>query len=231
MPSRETFLHACTQIAAQLDGFRLLQKGQALKKDLPDKDTVCEIRFQGSRNNCAHNITMLVHLTLSSRQFKQWAQSQSLPNGDASGIFYANQLGYLTPRKDWRHWQLAGASLPHSVRDIVADLQQYALPLCDLFTDKAAAVAYLRQHGSALNPWLDNKNLHSGLFYYAYCCGGSEAAYDFLGHHIRACGYRRRYADLYTALASGQPEASINSDFIGADELRFAYAQGIRFDF
>ena len=66
--------------------------------------------------------------------------------------------------------------LPHSVRGIVADLQQYALPLCDLFTDKTAAVAYLRQHGSALNPWLDNKNLHSGLFYYAFCCGGSEAA-------------------------------------------------------
>lgn len=54
--------------------------------------------------------------------------------------------------------------LPHSVRDIVADLQQYALPLCDLFTDKAAAVAHLREHGSALSPWLDNKNLHSGLY-------------------------------------------------------------------
>ena len=176
---------------------------------------------------------MLVHIVLSSRQFKQWAQaqSQSLPDGDTSGIFYGNQLGYLTPRKDWRYWQLAGASLPHSVRGIVADLQQYALPLCDLFTDKAAAVAYLRQHGSALNPWLDNKNLHSGLFYYAFCCGGREAARDFLSHHIRACGYRRRYADLYAALASGQTDASINSDFIGADELRFAYAQSIRFDF
>ena len=121
--------------------------------------------------------------------------------------------------------------MPHSVRGIVADLQQYALPLCDLFTDKVATVAYLRQHGSALNPWLDNKNLHTGLFYYAFCCGGREAARDFLSHHIRACGYRRRYADLYTALASGQPDASIKSDFIGADELRFAYAQGIRFDF
>ena len=120
--------------------------------------------------------------------------------------------------------------LLHSVRDIVADLQQYALPLCDLFTDKAA-VAYLRQHGSALNPWLENKKLHSGLFYYAYCCCGGEAARNFLNHHIRACGYRRRYADLYAALASGQTDASINSDFIGADELRFAYAQGIRFDF
>ena len=69
MPPRETVLHACTQIAVQLDGFRLLQKGKVLKKDLPDKDTVCEIRFQGNRNNGAHNITMLVHLTLSSRQF------------------------------------------------------------------------------------------------------------------------------------------------------------------
>ena len=117
------------------------------------------------------------------------------------------------------------------MRGIVADLQQYTLPLCDLFTDKAAAVAYLRQHGSALNPWLDNKNLHTGLFYYAFCCGGSEAARDFLLHHIKACSYRKRYADLYATLASGQPDASINSDFIGADELRFAYAQGIRFDF
>ena len=105
MTPRETFLHVCTQITAQLDGFRLLQKGQVLKKDLPDRDTICEIRFQGSRNNSAHNITMLVHLTLSSRQFKQWAQSQSLPNGDVSGVFYANQLGYLTPRKDWRNWR------------------------------------------------------------------------------------------------------------------------------
>ena len=94
--------------------------------------------------------------------------------------------------------------LPYSVRGIVADLQQYALPLCDLFTDKAAAVAYLRQHGSALNPWLENKNLHTGLFYYAFCCGGREAVYDFLGHHICACGYRRRYADLYTAYRLSQ---------------------------
>ena len=156
-----------------------------MKKDLPDKDTVCEIHFQGSRTNNAHNISMLVHIVLSSKQFKQWAQSESLPSVDVSGIFYANQLGYLTPRKDWRHWQLAGASLPYSVRGIVADLQQYALPLCDLFTDKAAAVAHLREHGSALSPWLDNKNLHTGLFYYAFCCGGREAARDFLSHHIR----------------------------------------------
>jgi hypothetical protein len=99
MPPRETFLHACAEISAQLDGFRLLQKGQVLKKDLPDRDTICEIRFQGSRNNGAHNITMLVHIVLSSRQFKQWAQSQSLPNGYVSGVFYANQLGYLTPSK------------------------------------------------------------------------------------------------------------------------------------
>lgn len=56
MTPRETFLHACAEISAQLDGFRLLQKGQVLKKDLSDKDTVCEIRFQGSRNNGAHNI-------------------------------------------------------------------------------------------------------------------------------------------------------------------------------
>ena len=56
MTTRETFLHTCTQIAAQLDGFRLLQKGQVLKKDLSD-DTLCEIRFQDSRNNGAHNIT------------------------------------------------------------------------------------------------------------------------------------------------------------------------------
>jgi hypothetical protein len=74
MTPHETFLHACAEISAQLDGFRLLQKGQVLKKDLSDKDTVCEIRFQGIRTNNAHNITMLVHLTLSSRQFKQWAQ-------------------------------------------------------------------------------------------------------------------------------------------------------------
>ena len=66
---------SCTQIAAQMEGFRLLQKGQVLKKDLPDKDTVCEIRFQGSRNNGAHNITMLVHIVLSSWQFKQWCRA------------------------------------------------------------------------------------------------------------------------------------------------------------
>ena len=35
----------------------------------------------------------------------------------------------------------------------------------------------------------------------------------------------------HPASASGQTDASIDSDFIGADELRFAYAQGIRFDF
>ena len=124
--------------------------------------------------------------------------------------------------------------LPHSVRDIVADLQQYALPLCDLFTDKAAAVAHLRQHGSALNPWLDNTKTCTAASFITPTASAAARRRTSSSATLSVPAATADAMPIFTpptALASGQTDASNNSDFIGADELRFAYAQGIRFDF
>ncbi|WP_312075750.1 hypothetical protein [Chryseobacterium sp.] len=56
MDSKTIFLNACTYIANQLEGFKIFEKGQRLKKVSSDKDIFFEITFQTDFNNHSSHI-------------------------------------------------------------------------------------------------------------------------------------------------------------------------------
>jgi len=80
MPPRVIFLQACNEVAAQLDGFRVLQKGQTLKKHSPDKSIECQIHFQANRRNFACDITTQVHFSLHSKALQKWQAAHGSPH-------------------------------------------------------------------------------------------------------------------------------------------------------
>lgn len=64
MDTRIVFLNACNEIAAQLEGFKTLEKGQRLKKISMDKDISFEIYFQSSFRNDSSSIQILPHINI-----------------------------------------------------------------------------------------------------------------------------------------------------------------------
>lgn len=227
MPPRVIFLQACNEVAAQLDGFRVLQKGQTLKKHSPDKSIECQIHFQANRRNFACDITTQVHFSLHSKALQKWQAAHGSPH--VSGCLLQGELSAFTPRQAHRDfgWQLAGASLPHSVRQIVSELQQYALPIFELFCQPDAALNFLQQHGTRFNGSLKNDNLH--LLDYILCFGSPAQAAPFLQKYAADNPkLAKRLIALYQVLENPTLPSLQDGSFAGADELKFAFEQGVR---
>lgn len=227
MPPREIFLQACNEVAAQLNGFCVLQKGQTLKKHSPDKSIECQIHFQANRRNYACDITTQVHFSLHSQALQKWQAAQGSPH--VSGCLLTGELSAFTLRQAHRGfgWQLAGASLPHSVRQIVSELQQYALPIFELFCQPEAALNFLQQHGTRFNGSLKNDNLH--LLDYILCFGSpAQAARFWQQYAADNPKSAKRLIALYQILENPIPPNPQDDSFAGADELKFAFAQGVR---
>ena len=227
MTPRAIFLQACNEVAAQLDGFRVLQKGQTLKKHSPDKSIECQIHFQANRRNYACDITTQVHFSLHSQALQKWQAAQGSPH--VSGCLLTGELSAFTPRQTYRDfgWQLAGASLPHSVRQIVSELQQYALPIFELFCQPDAALNFLQQHGTRFNGSLKNDNLR--LSDYILCFGTpAQAARFWQQYAADNPKSAKRLIALYQTLENQIPPNPQDDSFAGADELKFAFAQGVR---
>lgn len=76
---RTTFLEACSQIATLLKDkkFKVLQKGQTLKKVSVNKDLIYEIYFQSSYRNSDCDIRVLPHINIYSKKLKDWQIKQT----------------------------------------------------------------------------------------------------------------------------------------------------------
>ena len=133
MTLRETFLNGCNEIAANFADFKPTQKGQKLTKIGGDKDISFEIYFSSSMRNYAGSVSILPQIAIYCKRLKKLMQEELSYSTD---LVFVSHLGHLTPRKQFRDWQLAGASFEPSVREISAAIKDCALPIFELFEDK-----------------------------------------------------------------------------------------------
>ena len=117
----------------------------------------------------------------------------------ATDLVFAKQLGYLTPLKQFRDWQLAGASFELSVREISAAIKDYALPIFELFEEKQKAVEFMSRRGAKFNSNLKDTELYPIFFMFYF--GGRDAAEAFFNVFLNDCSYRGRFYKLYDKFA------------------------------
>lgn len=220
MTPREIFLNGCNKIAANFADFKPTQKGQKLSKKSADKDVSFEIYFQSSMHNHEGGVEILPHVAIYCKSLKKLMQDE-LPY--ATDLVFAKQLGYLTPHKQFRGWQLAGAE--PSVREISAAIKDYALPIFELFEDKQKAAEFMMRHGTKFNPNLKDTDLYPIFFMFYF--GGRDAAEAFFNVFLNDCSYRGRFYKLYDKFAGTSQEFDAKS-FESDDAVKFAFLKGLK---
>ncbi|MFP3598107.1 DUF4304 domain-containing protein [Chryseobacterium sp. SIMBA_029] len=224
MDTRVVFLNACNEIAAQLEGFKTLEKGQRLKKISKDKDIYFEIYFQSSFRNDSSSIQILPHINIYSKILKKW-QIEQRKNEYSQGLIYGNQIGYLTPFNNWKEWNLAGLSYKNSITEITESIQKYILSIFEIFSSKETAIAFLKNNGTKFNQWTEDS---ISPLDFLLCFSEKETAEIFLNNFIDHCPYKRNILKLYENLKS-ENEIDLNySEFHGADAIKLAYVQGLK---
>nr|WP_314903475.1 DUF4304 domain-containing protein [uncultured Campylobacter sp.] len=222
MTPREIFLNGCNEIAANFADFKPMQKGQKISKKSADKDVSFEIYFQSSMHNYEGSVDILPHIAIYCKSLKKLMQEE-LPY--ATDLVFAKQLGYLTPHKQFRDWQLAGAGFEPSVCEISAAIKDYALPIFELFEDKRKAAEFMMRHGTKFNPNLKDTDLYPIFFMFYF--GGRDAAGLFFNVFLNDCSFRGRFYKLYDKFA-GTSQGFDAKSFESDAAVKFAFLKGLK---
>ena len=127
MKPRELCEKAWQEIASKFSDFKVVSKGQKLKKTSKNKDLIFEIYFQANRNNYADSVEFVPHIAIYSKSMEK----ANIHNG----FVYGEDLGLLLNKKEWHWYQLAGASYQYTVDEVSKLCKKYVMPLFEGFED------------------------------------------------------------------------------------------------
>ena len=121
---------AWQEIASHFPDFKVLSKGQKLKRVAKDKDICFEIYFQANRYNNKDSVEFIPHIGIYSKSIKR--------AGINNGFIYGGDLGSLSSRKPHAWWQLAGASYKYTVEEVSNLIKIHVIPIFNYFEDTQA---------------------------------------------------------------------------------------------
>ena len=157
MKPRELCEKAWQEIAGNFPDFKIISKGQRLKKTSKNKDLTYEIYFQANRNNDESSVEFMPHAAIYSKEMKK----ANINNG----FVYGGEFGRLLGRTPCKWWQLAGASYKYTVEEISVLIRDYIIPIFNDFED-------IEKYWEYPNGKADAHNLP----YYIYHFGGRDEA-------------------------------------------------------
>jgi hypothetical protein len=224
MDPRTIFLEACNDISNKLGGFKVFEKGQRLRKSSTDKDLYFEIYFQSSSKNNSSHIQILPHVYIFSKALKKW-QIEHTDNEYAQGLIFGEQIGHLTPYKNWKEWNIAGLDHDKTLNEITEQIKQHVLPIFDLFDSKEKAIDFLKTNGPKFNTWCEYSLLPLDFL---LCFSEKETAEQFFNHFIDQCLYKKKIFKLYQELESDKKIDLNYSEFIGANKVKLAFTNGLK---
>ena len=167
MKPRELCEKAWQEIASKFPDFKVVSKGQKLKKLSQNKDLTFEIYFQANRNNYACSVEFVPHVFIYSKDMKKANYH--------NGFVYGGELGSLLNRKAWHWWQLAGASYQYTVDEVSKLLKEHIIPVFDDFEDTE----------SNIEKFIDGDIIDHNLLYYIYHFGGKDKAQQYFNKNNR----------------------------------------------
>ena len=211
MKPRELCEKAWQEIASKFPDFKVVSKGQKLKKTSKNKDFIFEIYFQANRNNYADSVEFVPHIAIYSKSMKK----ANIHNG----FVYGGELGRLLNRTEWHWYQLAGDSYQYTVDEVSKLCQEYIIPLFESFDDVDNNIERL----------IDGDLIDHNLLYYIFHYGGKVKAQQYFNKIIKNSELKSMYIDFYNKLKEMSKEnISVDtSEFYGSTMIKFAYINGI----
>ena len=214
MKPRELCEKAWQEIASSFPEFKMVSKGQKLKKISKNKDLTYEIYFQANRNNYGCSVEFIPHIAIYSKDMKK--------SNINNGFVYGGELGTLLGRTPWKWRQLAGASYKYTVEEISGLIRDYIIPIFDDFEDAETNIEKI----------LNGKvNVHN-LLYYVYHFGGKVKAQQYFNKILKEDRLKNKYVGFYNQLKELRKEdISLDiSEFNGAILIKFAYLNGLEIE-
>ena len=214
MKPRELCEKAWQEIASKFPDFKVVSKGQKLKKSSKNKDLTFEIYFQANRNNYAYSVEFVPHITIHSKSMTK----AKIHNG----FVYGGELGRLLNQNEWHWYQLAGASYQYTVDEVSKLLKEHIIPVFDDFEDTESNIEKL----------IEGDIIDHNLLYYIYHFGGKDKAQQYFNKIIEKDKLRSKYIGFYNQLKD-MPKENISldkSEFYGSAMIKFAYLHGIEIE-
>ena len=207
MQPRKLCEKAWLEIAGNFPDFKVLGRGQILKKTADNEDINFEISFQASRYNYEGSVEFIPHVRIYSKTIKK-----AIIN---DGLIYGGDLGTLTKRKPCEKWQLAGESYRNTVTEVSRLIEVHIIPLFLDFEDTEANIDKI---------FAGKLKSHS-LLYYIYFFGGKSKAEQYFNKIISGDKQKKKYIAFYNSLKE-LPKEAVNLrliEFYGAEIIKFAY--------
>lgn len=207
MQPRKLCEKAWLEIAGNFPDFKVLGRGQILKKTADNEDINFEISFQASRYNYEGSVEFIPHVRIYSKTIKK-----AIIN---DGLIYGGDLGTLTKRKLCEKWQLAGESYRNTVTEVSRLIEVHIIPLFLDFEDTEANIDKI----------LAGKLKSHSLLYYIYFFGGKSKAEQYFNKIISGDKQKKKYIAFYNSLKE-LPKEAVNLrliEFYGAEIIKFAY--------
>ena len=214
MKPRELCEKAWQEIASSFPDFKMVSKGQKLKKISKNKDITYEIYFQANRNNYECSVEFIPHIAIYSKDMKK--------SNINNGFVYGGELGTLLGRAPWKWWQLAGASYRYTVEEISGLIRDNIIPIFDDFEDTENNIENI----------LNGKKAVHNLLYYIYHFGGKDKAEKYFNKILGEDKLKNKYISFYNTLKEmSKEEISLErSEFNGAGLIKFAYLNGLEIE-
>ncbi len=182
MQPRKLCEKAWLEIAGNFPDFKVLGRGQILKKTADNEDINFEISFQASRYNYEGSVEFIPHVRIYSKTIKK-----AIIN---DGLIYGGDLGTLTKRKPCEKWQLAGESYRNTVTEVSRLIEVHIIPLFLDFEDTEANIDKI----------LAGKLKSHSLLYYIYFFGGKSKAEQYFNKIISGDKQKKKYIAFYNSL-------------------------------
>ena len=214
MKPRELCEKAWQEIAGNFPDFKIIGKGQTLKKTSKNKDLTYEIYFQANRNNYECSVEFIPHIAIYSKGMKK----ANINNG----FVYGGELGTLLGRTPFKWWQLSGASYKYTVEEVSGLIRDYIMPIFDDFEDTETNIENI----------LNGKLTVHNLLYYIYYFGGKDKAEKYLNKILKEDKFKNKYISFYNKLKEmTREEASqVSNEFNGAGLIKFVYINGLEIE-
>lgn len=211
MKPRELCEKAWQEIAGNFPDFKIISKGQTLKKTSKNKDLTYEIHFQANRNNYECSVEFVPHISIYSKGMKK----ANINNG----FVFGGEIGTLLGRTPFKWWQLAGASYKYTVEEISRLIRDYIIPIFDDFEDKETNIENI----------MNSKLAVHNLLYYVCYFGGKDRAEKYFNKILKEDKFKNKYISFYNKLKEMSEEeiSQVSNEFNGAGLIQFAYLNGL----
>lgn len=124
---RDNYLDACSVIADAFsaDGFKYAKSGPRMTRKIGKLSEV--VAFQSSTRNSPSSVALTVHVQLLSPAVLAFRKASQSPGGEHNYIG-GDEIGNMSPRKWWSSFDLAGSNRDATLKSIIADIRDVALP-------------------------------------------------------------------------------------------------------